>query len=74
LQGDVERYNSADEDNFSQVKDFWGRVLNVEERKRLASNIGGHLKNASPAIRERAVKNFGQVHEEFGTLIRAAMA
>jgi catalase len=69
----VERYNSADEDNFSQVTTFWNSVLGPEERNRLASNIAGHLKAASPQIRERAVKNFAQVHQDFGALIKSKM-
>jgi len=74
LSGDVERYNSADEDNFSQVTNFWNNVLGPEERKRLATNIGGHLKAAKPAIRERAVANFAQVHPDFAAMIKSAMA
>jgi len=74
LSGDVERYNSADEDNFSQVTNFWNNVLGPEERKRLATNIGGHMKAAKPAIRERALANFAQVHPDLAAMIKAAMA
>ncbi|XP_055379055.1 catalase [Condylostylus longicornis] len=67
LTGDVLRISSGDtEDNFSQVTDFWTKVLNEDERKRLVSNIAGHLSNASAFIQERAVKNFSKVHADFG--------
>ncbi|OXA44125.1 catalase [Folsomia candida] len=73
LSGDIERYNSADEDNFSQVTTFWNKVLGPEERNRLASNIAGHLKAATAAVRERAVANFSQVHPDFGALIKSKL-
>jgi catalase len=71
--GDVKRYDSADEDNFSQVTQFWTKVLNSEEKKRLAENIAGHLKNAQMFLQERAVKNFSQVHPDLGRFIRECL-
>lgn len=70
VSGDVKREDTAGDDNFSQVTNFWTNVLNAEERKRLAANIGGHLKNAPGFIRERAIANFSQVNGEFGEMIR----
>lgn len=64
--GDVARYNSADEDNFSQPAIFWSSVLNAEEKERLVSNIAGHLSGASEFIQKRAVDNFTKVHADFG--------
>uniref|UniRef100_A0A6B2E5N7 Catalase n=1 Tax=Phlebotomus kandelakii TaxID=1109342 RepID=A0A6B2E5N7_9DIPT len=67
LCGDVARYDSGDtEDNFAQVTDFYRRVLDAAHRERLAKNIAGHLKDASPFIQERAVKNFAQVDASLG--------
>uniref|UniRef100_A0A915JPW0 Catalase core domain-containing protein n=1 Tax=Romanomermis culicivorax TaxID=13658 RepID=A0A915JPW0_ROMCU len=64
--GDVQRYNSSDEDNFTQPKIFWNKVLNEDERKRLVENIAGHLSNAQPFIREKVVNNFAHVDPDFG--------
>jgi len=74
LSGDVHRVDTGDEDNFSQVDLFYRKVLSPEERKRLIENIAGHLKNASEPIRIRAVKNFSQVNQEFGDLLKAALS
>lgn len=61
------RYSSGDtEDNFTQVTDFWLNVLDDAGRKRLVSNIVGHLSNASAFLQERAVGNFSKVHPDFG--------
>ena len=54
VSGDVDRFDSANEDNFDQVTEFWNNVLTPAERDRLANNIGGHLANAQPFIQERA--------------------
>lgn len=68
VSGDVTRYSSGDsEDNFGQCRDFWLNVLDDGARKRLVSNIANHLKNASVFLQERAVKNFTQVHADFGS-------
>ena len=50
VSGDVARYNTSDDDNFSQVTTFWTKVLNEPARARLVENIAGHLKNAQPFI------------------------
>ncbi|XP_011409548.1 PREDICTED: catalase-like [Amphimedon queenslandica] len=68
--GDVKRYNAADDDNFSQVGIFYNKVLNEEERTRLAQNIAGHMKNASPKIQERAIANFSKADPDYGARIK----
>jgi len=64
--GDVARYNSHDDDNFTQPGSFWRKVLDESARQRLVENIAGHLKDAKDFIRERTVKMFAQVDPEFG--------
>jgi len=68
--GDVQRYNSMDEDNFTQAGIFWRDVLNCEERGRLVDNIAGHLCNAQPFIQDRAIANFAAADPEYGRGIR----
>lgn len=73
VSGDVQRYNSADEDNFTQPGDFWRKVLDESARNRLVDNIAGHLKNAQNFIQDRAVRNFSQVDVDFGRRLRNAL-
>merc|ERR1712212_312514 len=68
--GDVARWNSADEDNFTQAGIFYNKTLNEAERFRLADNIASHLCNAQGFIQERAIKNFASADAEFGRKIR----
>lgn len=70
---DIARYNSADEDNFTQCGDFYNKVLSQEERERLIKNIGGHLINAKDFIQERAIQNFSKVDPSLGAGIRAVV-
>ncbi|XP_049512336.1 catalase-like isoform X2 [Dermacentor silvarum] len=65
VSGDVDRWNSGDEDNFTQPGNFW-KMLSAEERDRLTSNIANHLKDAQDFIRQRAVTNFTKAHPECG--------
>lgn len=72
--GDVYRISSGDlEDNFGQPSVFYNKVLDEPARARLISNIAGHLKNASPFIQERTVKNFSKVSSDFGTRLAASL-
>nr|ADW08700.1 catalase [Pinctada fucata] len=73
LTGDVKRYNTADDDNYSQVSVFFRKVLKPEERRRLIENIAGHLVNASEFIQKRTVSNFSQVDPEYGGGIQKLM-
>jgi catalase len=73
IAGEVYRFDSGDEDNFSQPAIFWNNVLDEAARKRLVSNIAGHVVNAKEFIQERAIKNFSQVSAEFGQQLREAI-
>jgi len=64
--GDVARFNSADEDNFTQPAVFYRQVLDEAGRERLASNIAGHLVAAQESLQQRAVANFAMVDKRLG--------
>nr|AGZ63441.1 catalase [Octopus vulgaris] len=64
--GDVQRYNTEDTDNYSQVGTFWLKILSPAERERLVENTANHLIDAQEFIQKRAVHNFGRVNSEFG--------
>ena len=73
VSGEVYRFDSGDEDNFSQATIFWNTVLDEAARQRLVSNISGHLVNAQGFIQERAISNFAKVSPEFGKLLTEAI-
>nr|QOD42443.1 catalase 2 [Brachionus plicatilis] len=73
VSGDIRRYDSGNEDNFSQVGLFWEKVLNDQEKQRLIENVSGHLINAAEFIQERAVTNFGKCHPDYGRRLKEAL-
>lgn len=71
--GDVYRFDSGNEDNFTQASIFWNSVLDEAARRRLVSNIAWQLSKALDFIQERAVANFTQVSSEFGQQLRKTL-
>jgi len=72
--GDVQKYNSADEDNFTQVGTFYNKVLKEEDRKNLIRNIAGHIQGANETLQKRAVQNFSQADPDFGRRLQEELA
>ncbi|KAJ8249379.1 hypothetical protein GJAV_G00234140 [Gymnothorax javanicus] len=70
---DVGRYNSADEDNVTQVRNFFTQVLNEEERERLCQNLAGHLKGAQLFIQKRQVQHLMAVHPDYGNRVQTLL-
>ncbi|KAG5677544.1 hypothetical protein PVAND_007296 [Polypedilum vanderplanki] len=73
VSGEVFRYDSADEDNYSQATLFWNNVLDEPARNRMVENIAGHLVNAAEFIQERGVNMFSNVSSDFGQKLREAL-
>lgn len=68
--GDVKRYETGDEDNFSQCGQFFRKVLSDEEKDRLTDNIAGHLVNAQEFLQTRAIANFSAADKNYGRMIK----
>ena len=62
LTGDVARYNTKDDDNFTQPGIFWRDVLTADDRTALIGNIASHLKDAADFIQKRAVSFMSTMH------------
>lgn len=71
--GDVKRYRTDDDDNFTQVRTYWREVLSESDRAALVKNMAGHLKNASDFIQERTVKVWTQADEDWGRRLQQAL-
>ncbi|KAK5968440.1 Peroxisomal catalase 1 [Trichostrongylus colubriformis] len=70
VSGDVDRFETVDDDNFEQPRQFWTKVLKHEERERLIENVFSMLKYCKPFIQDRVIENFGMVHPDFGGKLR----
>ncbi|VDD89600.1 unnamed protein product [Enterobius vermicularis] len=74
VSGSVSRYDSSDDDNFSQPRVFWMKVLDDGARERLVKNLAVALNECEEMVAERAITVFGQVHDDFGSMLRAELA
>ncbi|VDN36068.1 unnamed protein product, partial [Gongylonema pulchrum] len=68
--GDVDRYDSGDEDNFTQPRELWLKVLGDSGRAELVENLATELHHCKPIIQERAISLFSNVHSDFGKALR----
>ncbi len=67
--GDVDRYETGDEDNFSQCNTFFNKVLSAPERERLTDNIAGNLVGAQDFIQKRVISVFAAVDANYGRMV-----
>ncbi|XP_052238401.1 catalase-like [Dreissena polymorpha] len=68
--GQVGRYITTDDDNFTQVGTFFNKVLSPALRENLTSNIAGHLIGAQDFIQKRAIGNFASADPVYGQMIQ----
>lgn len=68
--GDVARYETGDEDNFTQCGEFFRKVLSAAEKERLTDNIAGHLINAQEFLQQKAVAQFAAADAQYGRMIK----
>lgn len=70
LSGHAERIDSGNDDNFTQPKLLYNKVMKPDERERLAQNIVAWLKPTTPELQERAIDMFSKVDEGLGQKLR----
>jgi len=73
LTGDAMRYDSGDEDNFTQCGIFFRETLTEQGRSNLIENLSGNLINAADFIQDRAVTNFSKCDADYGRRLRDAL-
>ncbi|XP_075423693.1 catalase-like isoform X1 [Ascaphus truei] len=71
--GDVARHEDTEEDDVTQVRNFYLNVLSAEERQRVCENIAASLKGAQLSIQKKAIKIFTDIHAEYGTCVQAEL-
>ncbi|KAJ8927344.1 hypothetical protein NQ314_020192 [Rhamnusium bicolor] len=73
VEGDVDYHDLGDDDNYSQPRVFWNKVLSDGAKTRLVKNLSGTLKLTTEEIRNRAIKMFTNVDENFGQKLTIAL-
>lgn len=67
--GDVQRYETGEEDNFTQAGQFFRNTLDGAARERLTDNIAGALVNAQDFIQKRVIANFAACDANYGRMV-----
>lgn len=70
LNGIAKRIDSGNDDNFTQARVLYQRVLKSDERSRLIQNIVTWLTPTTSVLQERAIALFSNVDEGLGKQIR----
>lgn len=73
LSGDAARIDNGNDDNFTQPKIFYNKVLKEDERQRLVQNIVAWLKPTKQELQERAIEMFSKVDVGFGKKLRQGL-
>ncbi len=68
----IKAYDTQDEDNFSQAGDLF-RLMNIEQKKQLVTNIADGLKCATSLVQEKMLKQFYAADKEYGDMVKAAI-
>ncbi|CAD6194026.1 unnamed protein product [Caenorhabditis auriculariae] len=70
VSGDVDRFETADDNNYDQPRAFWLKVLDAGHRERLCQNFAAPLSACYDFIQDGMVEHFKKVHPDFGKRIR----
>ncbi|KAF7265451.1 catalase-like [Rhynchophorus ferrugineus] len=70
LSAHTQRVDNGLEDNFSQARLLWTKVLKEGERQRTIDNMVNWLKRTNSVIAERAIQNFDKVDPSLGERLR----
>lgn len=73
LSGEARRIQNNQDDNYTQSRIFYQRVLTADARGRLIDNIISWLKYANKVIQDRTLTSFAKVDEDFASRIRVGL-
>jgi len=74
VSGNVDRFLTDNDDNFTQAGIFYNKVLDTAAKDRLTTNIANHLSKAAPFIQQRAIANFAKADSHYGKSIEEKIA
>lgn len=69
IAGDAWRYDNGNEDNYTQARVLYQRVLDEGAKSRLIRNLASDLRSVTTFIRERQLQEFAKVDVEFARRI-----
>ncbi|XP_044735287.1 catalase-like [Chrysoperla carnea] len=73
VSGDVYRYDSGNEDNYSQAGILYRNVFDDGARKRFVNNVANHCSKAAIFIQDRVVLMFSNVDSDLGSQLQSEL-
>lgn len=73
LSGEAKRIDNGNDDNFTQPRILYQKVMKPDERERLVNNIVAWLKPTKTFLQERAIEMFAKVDEDLGRRLRLGL-
>ncbi|CAB3404201.1 unnamed protein product [Caenorhabditis bovis] len=70
LSGDVDRFETGEDHNYEQPRQFWEKVLDEGARERMCKNFADSLKNCHQFIIDGILEHFTKIHPDFGKRVR----
>lgn len=70
VSGAVAKYDSSNDDNYTQAGLLYRNVLPKDEQTRLVENITDNLKHAADFLQEKAIYHFTQIDGDLGKQLR----
>ena len=65
----------AEDDDFGQARALYTKVMDADEKQRLAANIAGHVSQVTrDDLRERVFEYWTNVHPDLGAAVKAAVS
>ncbi|XP_041452599.1 catalase-like [Lytechinus variegatus] len=74
VSGVAQRYETGDDDNYSQPGIFWRDVLSEADREATVDNMASHIKDAADYLQKRAIDQWGKCDPEWGRRLEAKIA
>jgi catalase len=69
----IKPHATVDDDNFTQAGDLF-RIMDAEQRQRLATTIAGGLCQATPAVQQRMLEQFAAADPQYRALVEEALS
>lgn len=70
VSGAVAKYDSSNDDNYTQAGLLYRNVLPKDEQNRLVENIADNLKHAADFLQEKAIYHFTRIDDGLGKQLR----
>ncbi|KAG5860783.1 hypothetical protein JTB14_036354 [Gonioctena quinquepunctata] len=74
LHGDAQRVDNGNDDNFTQPRRLYQKVMKEDEKSRMIENMVAWLKPSKRIFQEKAIEMFSNVDKDLGSRLRSGLS